>query len=94
MKILLVGNILKDVYLNLDSRTETFETDQDNTKWLDIGFNTSEHHFFNRESNFGGSAISLEVLKKMGLVHCPEFPYLLKNMEKGLKKHIIMLNYV
>ncbi|MBR2993798.1 fructose-bisphosphate aldolase class I [Candidatus Saccharibacteria bacterium] len=67
MNVLVVGNVLKDVYLNLDPRTETFEADKYNTKWLDIGFNTSEHHFFNRNASLGGAAISLEVLQKMGL---------------------------
>ena len=67
MNILVVGNVLKDVYLNLDTRTEHLETDKKNTKWLNVGFDTSEHHFFNRDSSFGGAAVSLEVLQKMGL---------------------------
>ena len=67
MNILIVGNVIKDVYLNLDSRTEHFETDKNNIDWLDLEFKASEHHFFNRESSFGGSAISLEVFKKLGL---------------------------
>ena len=67
MNILVVGNVLKDVYLNLDSRTENFETDKNGIKWLDVEFNASEHHFFNRNSSLGGAAISLEVLQKMGL---------------------------
>lgn len=67
MNILVVGNVLKDVYLNLDSRTEKFETDKSGTAWLDLSFNASEHHFFNRGSSLGGAAISLEVFKKMGL---------------------------
>lgn len=67
MNILIVGNVLKDVYLNLDTRTEQFETDKNHTKWLDLSFNASEHHFFNRESSLGGAAVSLEVLQKLGL---------------------------
>ncbi|MBR3256628.1 fructose-bisphosphate aldolase class I [Candidatus Saccharibacteria bacterium] len=67
MNILVVGNVLKDVYLNLDSRTEKFETDKSGTEWLDFSFNASEHRFFNRGSSFGGAAITLEVFKKMGL---------------------------
>ena len=67
MNILVVGNILKDVYLNLDSRTEKFEVDKDGVKWLDFGFNASEHHYFSRESSLGGAAVSLEVLSKMGI---------------------------
>ena len=66
MKILVVGNILKDVYLGLDSRTEQFEQDKNGDLWLDFGFNASQHHYFSRMSSFGGAAITLEVLQKMG----------------------------
>ena len=66
MNIIVVGNVTKDVYLNLDTRNENFEIDQHGTKWLDLAFNASEHHFFSRSSNFGGAAVSLEVLQKMG----------------------------
>ncbi len=67
MDILIVGNVLKDVYLSLDDRTERFELDKNNTKWLDISFNASEHHFFHRHSSLGGAAVSLETLSKIGL---------------------------
>ena len=67
MSILIVGNILKDVYLNIDSRTEHLETDRNNTKWLDLSFNASEHHFYNRSSNLSGATVSLEVLHNLGL---------------------------
>ena len=67
MHILIVGNIIKDVYLNLDDRTEKFETDNQDVKWLDLAFNASEHHFFNRESNLGGAAVTMETLTKLGL---------------------------
>ena len=67
MNILIVGNVLKDVYLNLDSRTESFETDRQGVKWLDFAFNGSRHHFFSRMSSFGGAAVTAEVLRKIGL---------------------------
>lgn len=67
MSIVVVGNITKDIYLNLDTRSEFLETDRDGTEWLNLSFNASKHHFFNRNSSFGGSAVSLEVLQKMGL---------------------------
>lgn len=67
MKILVVGNVLRDIYLNLDSRTEHAELDKKGVKWLNIGFNASEHHFFSRESSLGGAAVTLEVLQKLGL---------------------------
>lgn len=67
MNILIVGNILKDVYLNLDTRTEKFETDRNGTKWLDFSFDASQHYFYNRHSSIGGAAVTLEVLQKLGL---------------------------
>ena len=67
MRILVVGNVLKDVYLNLDSRTENFERDGQGKEWLDFSFDASKHHYFARTSSFGGAAITLEVLQKMGL---------------------------
>lgn len=67
MNILVVGNILKDVYLNLDGRKNKFETDKNNIKWLDLEFNASSNFFFSRNSSFGGAAVSLEVFEKMGL---------------------------
>lgn len=67
MHILVVGNVLKDVYLNLDSRTEEFERDQSGKEWLNLGFDATPHHYFSRMSSFGGAAITLEVLQKMGL---------------------------
>ena len=67
MKILVVGNVVKDVYLKIDSKTENLEKDNQGTDWLDLSFDASEHHFFNRTSSYGGAAISLEVLQKLGL---------------------------
>lgn len=66
MQILIVGNVLKDVYLSLNTKDTDFETDKYGTKWLNLGFNASSHRFFNRMSSFGGAAVSLEVLQKMG----------------------------
>ena len=67
MNILIVGNILRDTYLNLNTRTEKFETDRNNVKWLDFSFDASEHHFFSQNISLGGAAVSLEVFQKMGL---------------------------
>ncbi len=67
MNILIVGNILKDVYLNLDTRNENIETDKNGTEWLNLSFNNSEHHFYNRHPSLGGAAVTLEVLTKLGL---------------------------
>ena len=67
MNILIVGNILKDVYLNLDSSKNKFETDDNQTKWLDLSFDASSNYFFSRNSSLGGAAVSLEVFEKMGI---------------------------
>ena len=67
MNILIVGNIINDVYLNLDNRTEKFETDKHGVKWLDLSFDASIHHFFHQNSSLGGGAVTFEVLTKLGI---------------------------
>lgn len=62
--ILIIGNILKDVYLRLDERKNNFEIDESGTPWLDFGFNGSSHQFFRRISIYGGAAVALEVLNR------------------------------
>ena len=65
--ILIIGNVLKDVYLRMDERLNNFETDEHGTPWLDFGFNGSSHKFFRRISIYGGAAIALEVLNRYEL---------------------------
>lgn len=67
MNVLVVGSVIKDVYLNIDSRGESFETDERGVKWLDVSFDASEHHFFSRVDNYGGAAVTLEVLQRLGV---------------------------
>ena len=67
MNILIVGNILKDVYLNIDSRTNRLESDKRGTKWLNLGFDTSEYYFYNRSSNLSGATVSMEVFHQLGI---------------------------
>ncbi len=62
MNILVVGNVLKDVYLNLDNRDNNFEVDKDNIKWLNVGFNASSNFFFSRTSSLFGYSFSIEFL--------------------------------
>ncbi|MBR5408868.1 fructose-bisphosphate aldolase class I [Candidatus Saccharibacteria bacterium] len=62
--ILIIGNILKDVYLRLDERLNNFEVDEGGTPWLDLGFDGSSHKFFRRISIYGGAAVALEVLNR------------------------------
>ena len=65
--ILIIGNILKDVYLRMDERLNNFEIDEHGTPWLDFGFNGSAHQFFRRTSIYGGAAVGLEVLNRFDL---------------------------
>lgn len=66
-KILIIGNVLKDVYLKLDERQNDFETDNQGIDWLNLGFNGAAHTFFRRTSVYGGAAVSLSVLNKLGV---------------------------
>lgn len=64
-KILIVGNVLKDVYLKLDERQNDFEMDENGISWLELGFNGMAHSFLKRTSVYGGAAVSLSVLSKL-----------------------------
>lgn len=66
-KILIIGNVLKDIYLKLDERQNDFETDAQGIDWLNLGFNGGAHTFFQRTSVYGGAAVSLSVLNKLGI---------------------------
>ena len=66
-KILIIGNVLKDVYLKLDERQNDFEVDERGINWLELGFNGDAHKFFHRTSVFGGAAVSLSVLNQLGV---------------------------
>jgi len=66
-RILIIGNVLKDIYLRLNERHEALEADGSGTKWLNWGFNGSSHEFFRRTSVYSGAVVSLEVLEKFGL---------------------------
>lgn len=65
--ILIIGKVLKDVYLRMDERLNNFETDEHGTPWLDFGFDGSSHEFFRRTSIYGGAAVALEVLNRYNL---------------------------
>lgn len=66
-KILIIGNVLKDIYIKLDDRKNDFETDERGIDWLNLGFNGEAHNFFRRTSVYGGAAVSLSVLNRLGL---------------------------
>lgn len=66
-KILIIGNVLKDVYLKLDERGNHFERDDKGVSWLELGFDGASHPFHHRTSVYGGAAVSLSVLGKMGI---------------------------
>ena len=67
MRILIVGNILKDVYLSLDERRNKFETDENNVRWMDVAFSGETYPYFSRTSVFSGATITLEIFKKLGI---------------------------
>lgn len=67
MSILIIGNVLKDVYIKLDDRSNDFETDEHDIDWLNLGFNGEAHKFYHRTSVYGGAAVSLAVLQRLGL---------------------------
>lgn len=66
-KILIIGNVLKDVYLKLDERGNHFEQDDQGVSWLELGFNGNSHPFYHRTSMYGGAAVTLSVLGKLGI---------------------------
>lgn len=66
-KILIIGNVLKDVYLKLDERHNHFEKDEHGIGWLELGFDGTAHPFYHRTSVFGGAAVSLAVLGQLGV---------------------------
>lgn len=66
-KILIIGNVLKDVYLKLDNRQNDFEEDAQGISWLDLAFNGAKHGFFKRTAVYGGAAVSMAVLSRLGV---------------------------
>lgn len=66
-KILIIGNVLKDVYLKMDGHGNDFETDERGVHWLELGFNGEAHNFFRRTSVYGGAAVSLMTLNRLGV---------------------------
>ena len=66
-RVLIVGNVTKDVYLRLDDRQNRFEVDDKEVAWLDLAFDGSSYSFRARHAVFGGAAVSLEVLSRFGL---------------------------
>ncbi len=65
MSVLVIGNVVKDVYLNFDEKHTRFEYDEHHSPWLDLAFNGSEQKFFSRNSVFGGAAVTNEVFEKL-----------------------------
>lgn len=63
--VLVVGNIHKDIYLQLDDAQCEIELDAKNTPWLDLGFDGRGYNFVERESVLSGAAITLEVLQNL-----------------------------
>ena len=64
--IFIIGNIVKDVYLQLDERRNKFEMDEENVPWLNVDFSGNSYDFFKRTSVFGGATVTKEVFEKFG----------------------------
>lgn len=64
---MIIGNVLKDVYLKLDEQKNNFEVDERGIQWLELEFNGESHNFFRRTSVYGGAAVSLETLHRLGV---------------------------
>ena len=82
--VLVVGNAIKDVYLQFDKHQENFELDDKNIPWLNLGFNGSGHKFFQRTSIASGTAVTTEVFDKLGVKYShnknePDYRYILCN---------------
>ena len=67
LKVLVVGNVIKDVYLSLDERQNRFEEGEGGVAYMDLAFDGSSHKFFRRSAVLSGAAVSMEVVRKMGL---------------------------
>lgn len=65
--ILIIGNVIKDIYLKLDERHNVFETDEEGTPWMNLEFNATSHPYYRRTSVYGGAAVTFEVLSRFGL---------------------------
>ena len=63
--VLIIGNVHQDVYLRLDEQQNKFETDDQGTPWLDLGFNGSSHKYIKKTSVYAGATVALEVLNRM-----------------------------
>ena len=64
--VLIIGNVHQDVYLRLDEQQNKFETDEQGTPWLDLGFDGSSHKYIKKTSVYAGATVALEVLNRMG----------------------------
>ena len=65
--MLVVGNGISDVYINLDARANQFEFDEQGTPWLDIGFAENAYTYFQQTPVLGGAATTLDVLQALGI---------------------------
>ncbi|MDO4979187.1 MAG: fructose-bisphosphate aldolase [Candidatus Saccharibacteria bacterium] len=64
MRVLIAGNVIKDIYLDLAD--QSFEFDDYETPWLSLALNSSSVRYSRRTSVFGGAAATLEALRKLG----------------------------
>lgn len=60
--VLIIGNLIKDVYLNLNPLKTPTELDQNNHQHIDLAFSGNTINYSSRNSFYGGSAIIAEIL--------------------------------
>jgi fructose-bisphosphate aldolase class I len=65
--ITIIGNLVRDSYLALDTAQSTLELDQHGTPWLSAPLDGSSLKYFHDTDVLGGSAITLDLLQRFGI---------------------------
>lgn len=66
-KVWVVGNLVRDTYINLDPNHNHFEFDDKNRPWLDLDFSEKSYNYFQQTTVSAGAAVTLEVLSRQGI---------------------------
>lgn len=66
-RILIIGDVVEDIYLRLDEFRNDFEQDEQGVSWLDLGFDGREYSFFEQTSVYGGVLVAWETLSRLGM---------------------------
>ena len=79
MNILIIGNVIKDIYLDFDIKL--FEMGREATPWIDVGLDNEAIHFRSRESVLSGATVAQEIFRNFGFT--PELSRYEKEEEIG-----------